>query len=276
MDDNKIQEMWNEYVTLLRSTNRDGIEGLIKWLDESDFKIAPASTQYHNCFKGGLLAHSLQVYYCMKDFKHFIEFFEIPEDSIILTALLHDIYKVNSYDVAYRNVKDENGNWKSVPYYTWNEQEPLGRSVKSVLLMYEYGVKPTKLERAIIVNALGFSESKDDFRRVSDLYAKCPQSLVLHWADESATWIFEGYELPDRFKNRLNGNNIIDCLAKSNPQQVIDKGNCQVNKVIQIGNMEYIVAPDDVEVDEKVVITVKDTDGNFVKVYSPYGDGLPF
>ncbi len=267
MDDNGIQQMWNEYTSLLRSTNRDGIETLISWLDESDFKIAPASTQYHNCFKGGLLAHSLQVYYCMEDFKHFIDFFEIPEDSVIIVSLLHDIYKVNSYATSYRNVKDENGKWTSVAYYTWNEQEPLGRTAKSVMLINEYGVRLTKLERAMIINALGFSESKDDFRRVSDLYAKCPQSLVLHWADESATWIFEGYEQPERFKDKLHGKSIFECMKTlSNAEP----------KILKVGNMEYNIAPDDSEVDEKNVITVKDSDGNLVKVYSPFGDGLPF
>lgn len=267
MEDDRIQELWEEYVDLLKSTNRDGIDELIGWLDNSDFKVAPASTQYHNCFKGGLLLHSLQVYYCMEDFKHIINFFEIPEDSIILTSLLHDIYKVNSYDVAYRNVKDEDGKWMSVPYYTWNEQEPLGRTAKSVMLINEYGVKLTKLERAMIINVLGFSESKDDFRRVSDLYAKCPQSLIIHWADELATWVFEGYELPDRIKDKLNGKNIYQCLQAIKVNE---------SKVLKIGNMEYNIAPDDSVVDEKIVITVKDENDNLVKVYSPFGDGLPF
>ena len=50
------------YCEVLRSTNADGIEDLISYLKDSDFKTAPASTNYHNNFLGGLCAHSLNVY----------------------------------------------------------------------------------------------------------------------------------------------------------------------------------------------------------------------
>ena len=40
MDDKQIFEMWETFKDLLKSTNREGIDNLIKWLDESDFKFA--------------------------------------------------------------------------------------------------------------------------------------------------------------------------------------------------------------------------------------------
>ena len=39
------------------------IEGLFKKLESSDFFVAPASTRYHGAYKGGLVDHSLNVYY---------------------------------------------------------------------------------------------------------------------------------------------------------------------------------------------------------------------
>ena len=86
MEDKQIFDKWEEFKALLKSTKREGIENIITWLDESDFKFAPASTQYHNSVRGGLLAHSLNVYYHMYDFSNLIQFFDIPQDSIILTA----------------------------------------------------------------------------------------------------------------------------------------------------------------------------------------------
>ena len=41
------------------------IEGLFKKLESSDFFVAPASTRYHGAYKGGLVDHSLNVYYNM-------------------------------------------------------------------------------------------------------------------------------------------------------------------------------------------------------------------
>ena len=58
-----IPDMWKEYTELLLSTKRPGIKQLIDWLDNSDFKVAPASSKYHSCYQGGLLEHSLNVYY---------------------------------------------------------------------------------------------------------------------------------------------------------------------------------------------------------------------
>ena len=36
---------------------RDGIEELLKWLENSDFFTAPASTRFHGNYEGGLCEH---------------------------------------------------------------------------------------------------------------------------------------------------------------------------------------------------------------------------
>lgn len=56
-----------EFLNLLRSTNRDGIENLIEWLESTDFFTAPASTKYHGAYPGGLLQHSINVYNRLHD-----------------------------------------------------------------------------------------------------------------------------------------------------------------------------------------------------------------
>jgi hypothetical protein len=266
MEDNQIQELWNEYKELLLSTKRPNIENLIKWLDESDFKVAPASTQYHNNFKGGLLQHSLNVYYAAKDdFKHWIDFFELSEESIVITSLLHDICKVNCYDVSMRNTKNENGQWIQVPFYLWNEQEPLGHGTKSVMLINEYGVQLTKVERAMIVNHMGFT-SNDDERRVSKLFRICPQSLILHCADLEATMILESYDGPQRYIDKLTGHSLAESMNKQKETTPAS---------ITILGTEYKLAPANAVVDDEKIIEV-DYCGSKVKVYSPFGDGLPF
>ena len=55
MKDEDIKKNWEEFISLLRSTKREGIEDLITYLDtKTDFKIDPASTRYHLNCKCGL------------------------------------------------------------------------------------------------------------------------------------------------------------------------------------------------------------------------------
>ena len=53
--------MKEEFINLLKQTNREGMDKLIEFLERTDFFEAPASTRFHGCFKGGLLEHSLKV-----------------------------------------------------------------------------------------------------------------------------------------------------------------------------------------------------------------------
>ena len=58
--------MKEEFIKLLKETNREGMDKLIEFLENSDFFEAPASTRYHGNFKGGLVEHSMKVYEILK------------------------------------------------------------------------------------------------------------------------------------------------------------------------------------------------------------------
>jgi HD superfamily phosphodiesterase len=79
-------------INLLRSTNRDGIERLIKFLDKSQYFFCWGSFKHHK-YVGGLAEHSLQVCkIALEERKG-----NCDTNSIIIASLLHDICKVN-YD----------------------------------------------------------------------------------------------------------------------------------------------------------------------------------
>ena len=61
--------MKEEFIELLKSTNREGMDKLLAWIEKSDFYKAPASTRFHGSYEGGLLEHSLNVYKVLKHFK---------------------------------------------------------------------------------------------------------------------------------------------------------------------------------------------------------------
>ena len=183
--------MKEEFIELLKSTKREGIEDVIKFLEKSDFFQAPASTRYHGCYEGGLVEHSMKVYEIFKDKieKSNIEI-KIPEESIIIMALLHDVCKANYYKVDFRNAKNQStGEWEKVPYYTVDDTIPYGHGEKSVMMLTEY-IKLTNEEKYAIRWHMGFTEPKENYQYLSVAYQKYPIALLLHEADLEATYFF--------------------------------------------------------------------------------------
>lgn len=131
--------MKEEFINLLRSTNREGIEEVIQFLERTDFYKAPASTRFHGSYEGGLLEHSMKVYEILKHkVKNCFVDMNVGDDTLIIIALLHDVCKVNFYKVDYRNAKNERGEWEKVPYYTVDDTIPYGHGEKSVMMLTEY------------------------------------------------------------------------------------------------------------------------------------------
>ena len=90
--------MKERFLELLRETNRDGIEDLIKFLENSDFFKAPASTKFHGNYESGLLEHSLKVYDILENkVKNLDIELTINTNTLKIVALLHDICKTNFY-----------------------------------------------------------------------------------------------------------------------------------------------------------------------------------
>lgn len=175
-----------EYISLLRSTKRKGIEDLIAYLETTDFYEAPASTRYHNSKPGGLLEHSLNVYKALKEIKRSEVYLE---DTLIIVALLHDICKIGFYTSTMRNVKKD-GKWHQEPYYMVEDTSPLGHGEKSVIMALQF--IPLKTEEIYAIRwHMGGFESKENYNYVSGSFSKYPLSLMLHMADMIATYFME-------------------------------------------------------------------------------------
>ena len=182
--------MKEEFISLLRSTNREGIEEVIQFLEKSDFYTAPASTRFHGSFEGGLLEHSMKVYEILKHkVKNSVLDLNVSDDTLIIIALLHDICKVNFYKVDYRNAKNERGEWEKVPYYTVDDTIPYGHGEKSVMMITEY-MKLTVEEKYCIRWHMGFTEPKEAYNTLGQAFKKFPLALILHEADLEATYFY--------------------------------------------------------------------------------------
>ena len=178
---------------------REGADRLLEYLQspQSDFFRAPASTRFHGAFEGGLLRHSLNVYDCLTDYMNRTQVSSVyglscSTETLTIVSLLHDVCKINCYKPGFRNVKDENGVWKKVPYYEYDDQLPYGHGEKSVYITTGF-MKLTREESFAIRFHMGFSVS-DEVRLVSDAYEKFPLAFALHTADMEATLFLEKTE----------------------------------------------------------------------------------
>lgn len=188
----KEKLMKQEFIDLLRSTKREGIEDLIKFLEEkTDFYTAPSSTRFHGSYEGGLLEHSMKVYEILKHkAKNNVMKMEWQDDTLIISALLHDICKVNFYKVDYRNAKNERGEWEKVPYYTIDDTIPYGHGEKSVMMITEY-IKLTPEEKYAIRWHMGFTEPKELYNTIGAAYKRYPLALLLHEADLESSYFYD-------------------------------------------------------------------------------------
>ena len=186
-----MDELKKKFIDLLKSTKREGIDDLIDFLEnKSDFFKAPASTRFHGNHEGGLLEHSLKVYEILSyKCKNSVMPFDIPEESIILIGLLHDICKVNFYKVDYRNKKNDLGDWEKVPYYAVEDTIPYGHGEKSVMMITEF-IKLTNEEKYSIRWHMGHTEPKEVYTTIGLAYTKYPIALLTYEADLEATYFY--------------------------------------------------------------------------------------
>ncbi|MEI6100592.1 MAG: HD domain-containing protein [Eubacteriales bacterium] len=138
LPEEKIDESKKEFIGLLKSIDRPGMDDLVAWLEnETDFFSAPASSRAHGVFEGGLLVHSLNVYKLLTSFAKNIT--GLNQQAMIVVGLLHDICKVNFYKKSIKNVKvPGEKRWEEEEGYTIDDLFPLGHGEKSVYLAMKY------------------------------------------------------------------------------------------------------------------------------------------
>ncbi|HBC99821.1 MAG TPA: hydrolase [Lachnoclostridium sp.] len=190
------QELVVRFEKLLLETKRPGIENLLEFIRKSDFYTAPASTRFHGAYEGGLLEHCLNVLDCLAEKKASDnaiwnkELVNVQSESIVISALLHDLCKTYFYTTEIHNKKDESGAWVQVPFYTVNDLIPYGHGEKSVMMIEEY-IKLLPVERYAIRWHMGSYEPKELWNTLGTAMEKYPLVLALHEADMEATYLLE-------------------------------------------------------------------------------------
>ncbi|MDY2642429.1 MAG: TraI domain-containing protein [Mediterranea sp.] len=196
------KEMKEEFLNLLRSTAREGVEDLIEALEEMGFFTAPASANHHLNVEGGLLEHSLNtckaalaIYEGLKPLDPSMEK-EVRRDSIILSSLLHDVCKSDIYKRSVKKRKNNVGQWEDVEGYSVSYKNfPMGHGEKSVILLLCNGLSLYDDEMLAIrwhMGAWGINMNSFEDQRCYDTSRKLyPLVSIIQAADGLAASILE-------------------------------------------------------------------------------------
>ena len=123
----EVLEVKQEYIDLLKEIKRPNcdIEGFIAYLESTDFFSAPASTQYHCSFPGGLCLHSINVYKALVKLNQAFGN-TYKDDTLLLVGLLHDLDKILKYERTSKNEKeycDDGDKSDSLGRFRWKTTE---------------------------------------------------------------------------------------------------------------------------------------------------------
>jgi hypothetical protein len=196
---NNYENLKKEFYELLNTNiSRDGISSLLEYLEKSDFFEAPASTKYHGAYKGGLLEHSINVYYSLIDTLQF--YFgkdweqRYSKETATIVSLFHDLCKIGRYKTELKNVKNmETGRWEEKFVYVYDKDyHNMGHGAKSVMIILDH-MYLTEIEKEAIFWHMGAFDL-GNYNTVGDLgetYSRNTLAYALHRADMDATYIIE-------------------------------------------------------------------------------------
>lgn len=186
----------DEYINIYNKyINRDGAQALLEYLQKSDFFVAPASSQFHSAFEGGLCQHSVNVFNRFLNMvkNEYGENFEekVSMETIAICALLHDLCKIDTFKIEMRNKKVD-GNWVQVPYYSVEDSLPYGHGEKSVYIISGF-MKLTREEAMIINWHMGGFDARvrGGSYSLSEAFYKFPLAVMFHTCDMLATYLDE-------------------------------------------------------------------------------------
>lgn len=167
-------------INLLMSTERKGMDGLVNYMVENGFFTAPCSSKFHLCREGGLAEHSWNVYQYFNILNDALDIDKayIPEDSIIICTLLHDLGKIGAYNKPYYvpNVLKSGKVSEAEPYKTNKDLLYEEHEIRSVVLASTF-IPLTEEEEFAILNHNGL------YGKLNRRLPTMQKYLMEHWTN---------------------------------------------------------------------------------------------
>ena len=197
-----INENKEEFVKLLKSTGREGVDDVIEELERLGFFSAPASAGHHLNVEGGLVQHSLNtckaafaIWEGMKALEPSPDT-EVMKESIIISALLHDVCKADIYKRSVKKRKNKLGQWEDCEGYKVSYKDfPMGHGEKSLVVILLSGLELYDDEMLAIrwhMGAWGLNQNSfEDVRNYDTAQKEYPLVAIIHAADVMAANVME-------------------------------------------------------------------------------------
>ena len=194
-----LAEMKEKFIKIVKEDiKRDGIDDLLNYLDENGFYECPASTKYHGSYAGGLMMHSLNVYYELQQTLKFIFGKDWQKrysmETVAIVSLFHDLCKVGKYTPTIKNVKNkETGTWDTIECYEFNNDAlQMGHSALSMHTIEKFMTLTDEEAQAIYWHMGAFDVSQySTASGLFEAYSHNTLAMALHLADMIATHVDE-------------------------------------------------------------------------------------
>ncbi len=191
-----------QILDILDKTDRAGIDEVMEWLKSGGFFLAPASTNFHGNYEGGLAEHSLNVYTAAMRLRSTALSLnpaleqQLPVDSVAIASLLHDVCKADIYKEVTKKRQNSFGRWEEYPSYTVDYSNfPLGHGEKSVIILLRLGLDLTDDEIAAIrwhMTAWDLPfQSREALGNINAAKDKYPLCALVQLADGFASSLIE-------------------------------------------------------------------------------------
>lgn len=205
----EIQQNKNAFLKLVSEIDIPGADtqGLVEYLITTGFFEAPASTQHHCNYTGGLCEHSLNVYYTLEQlYNTYKDNLTVKYDksTLLTVGLFHDISKTDLYEKYVKNEKvyspqgskhDNMGKFEWVAVEAFKVRDAKNRFLagnheeNSMLILGRY-IPLMHEEMVAILNHHGGigKESNWDLSAITNAH---PLLALLHTADYLSTFLLE-------------------------------------------------------------------------------------
>lgn len=166
-----------ECIKLLMSTNRPGMDKLVKHMEDNGFFTSPCSTRHHLAEQNGLLKHSMNVYNVAKSIKKAVNS-DVSDNSLIIACLLHDLGKMGQFGKPYYVEKIlKSGKVGVEPYMTNHDLMYIPHEVRSISIANQF-IQLTEDEQFAIL----FHNGK--YTKVGyEMAEETPLQMILHFSD---------------------------------------------------------------------------------------------
>lgn len=154
-------------ITLLKGVSREGIDYVLRYLEDSGFYDSPSSVCRHHNWRGGLAEHCLGVYKIASELNN-----ELPHESLVIAGILHDICKASKlYYDADGTIRRRHTHIK-------------GHGRRSIKLLERCGLSLTEDERLAIRWHMGGHHASDEERAEVERARHNPLWKAIHKADQ--------------------------------------------------------------------------------------------